>query len=178
MLEGFTITEGSSSGFATHGYFETVEVVGNRIVNNAGGGFYLLGDGIIHKNLIADNGGIGLELAYSSAFVYYNYIANNSDDGIRAYESSADIQDNIVAGKSQTGMGTAGIRCSGSAIPTLDYIFVWRLTIINRLLFPESSNHSNIFLRQLHLHTRGIWVVRSRQTYTAHRCDGFLWCSC
>ncbi len=124
-LEGFTITGGSSSGFAVHGYFETVEVVGNRIINNAGGGLYLLGDGIIHKNLIAENGGIGLELVYSSAFVHYNSIASNSNDGIRAYESSADIQDNIVAGNGQTGMGTAGIRCSGSALPTLDYNDVW-----------------------------------------------------
>ena len=69
-LEGFTVTGGSSSGFAVHGYFVNAEVVGNRITNNAGGGLYLLGSGSIHKNLITGNDGIGLELAYSTASVH------------------------------------------------------------------------------------------------------------
>ena len=124
-IEGFTITGGGADGFAVHGYFVTADVVGNRIINNAGGGLYLLGGGNVHKNLIAGNAGVGLELAYSNASVHFNSIGDNQGDGLKATESAADIQNNIIANNGDTGSGTAGIRCVGSTLPTIDYNDVW-----------------------------------------------------
>jgi len=124
-LEGFTITGGSSSGFAVHGYFVSVEVFGNQIINNDGGGLYLLGSGSIHKNLIAENNGNGLELAYSTASVHFNSIGNNGGDGLRIHDSTVDIQNNIVAGNGTVTSGSAGVRCTGTDTPTLDYNDVW-----------------------------------------------------
>jgi hypothetical protein len=139
-LEGFTITGGNASGFAVHGYFVNAEVIGNRIINNSGGGLYLLGAGSIHKNLIAGNNGTGLELAYSTASVHFNSITNNTGDGIRANESEADIQNNIIAANGASSSGSAGIRCVGTDLPTLDYNNVWDNADIDYLNCSAGAN--------------------------------------
>ncbi|MBN2053373.1 DNRLRE domain-containing protein, partial [bacterium] len=119
-IEGFTITD-AGGGFAVYGLYVTADVIGNRITGNAGGGLYLLGGGKIHKNLVADNDGIGIELAYSNAAVHLNTIADNDGSGIKTTESTADIMNNIISVNGTTGTGSSGIQAVGTTVPTISY---------------------------------------------------------
>ncbi|MBN2053456.1 DNRLRE domain-containing protein, partial [bacterium] len=123
-IEGFTITSGGD-GYAVYGLYVTAAVIGNRIVDNQGGGIYHLGGGLIHKNLVANNEGTGIEIAYSNASIHFNTVADNEGSGITATESIAGITDNIIVNNGTAGSSAAGVQVIGTVVPTIDYNDVW-----------------------------------------------------
>lgn len=108
---GNVIAESAAHGVRTQTSGAGDSIQGNTIRDNDGGGIRSETAGLsIFKNLVATNGGIGIELANdggtgaSDNKVYQNTVHGNNGDGIRVAGAGVLIRNGIVSGSSGFGI--------------------------------------------------------------------------
>ena len=117
LVDGFTITgaTGGSTAYAVNFPAGADTLQNCKIINNTGvkGGLNLNNSNVATNVLIADNSGIGLNFAGTSAKVVNATIANNSGVGIQCSDASNSVTNSILWGN--------GGNASSTTAPTMQY---------------------------------------------------------